>query len=79
MSLSLETPKSFSSFPFLPYDIQLSLMQHLYESIETRRVTVVESPTGTVIHSVFCPKTRNDAYYVGQNAKPIVCLAHMAS
>lgn len=48
MSLTLATPTSFPAFPFHPYDIQLSLMRHLYENIENRRVTVVESPTGTV-------------------------------
>lgn len=47
MSLTLSTPETFPAFPFLPYDIQLSLMRHLYENIEHRRVTVVESPTGT--------------------------------
>ncbi|KIP08638.1 hypothetical protein PHLGIDRAFT_103970 [Phlebiopsis gigantea 11061_1 CR5-6] len=47
MSLTLPTPEMFPAFPFLPYDIQLSLMRHLYENIENRRVTVVESPTGT--------------------------------
>lgn len=47
MSLSLPTPSTFPAFPFTPYDIQLGLMQHLYENIEHKRVTVVESPTGT--------------------------------
>lgn len=46
--LSLPTPDSFPAFPFLPYEIQLDLMRHLYENIESRRVTIVESPTGTV-------------------------------
>ncbi|GJE94647.1 DNA repair helicase [Phanerochaete sordida] len=47
MTLNLPTPSSFPAFPFTPYDIQLGLMRHLYENIENRRVTVVESPTGT--------------------------------
>ncbi|KAK7691295.1 hypothetical protein QCA50_004689 [Cerrena zonata] len=47
MSLRLETPHAFSAFPFLPYEIQLNLMQHLYTSIEDRMVSIVESPTGT--------------------------------
>lgn len=47
-ALRLTTPTSFSAFPFLPYEIQLDLMRHLYENIESRRVTIVESPTGTV-------------------------------
>lgn len=48
MSLKLDTPSNFPAFPFQPYDIQLQLMQHLYASIEDRKVTIVESPTGTV-------------------------------
>ncbi|OBZ69839.1 ATP-dependent RNA helicase CHL1 [Grifola frondosa] len=47
MSLKLSTPGSFIAFPFSPYDIQLDLMRHLYSSIEDRKVTIVESPTGT--------------------------------
>jgi hypothetical protein len=46
--LSLATPDQFPSFPYLPYEIQLALMRHLYENIEGRHVTIVESPTGTV-------------------------------
>ncbi len=46
--LSLPTPDTFSAFPFLPYEIQLELMRHLYENIEGQKVTIVESPTGTV-------------------------------
>ena len=52
MSLKLETPKYFPAFPFQPYEIQLQLMQHLYTSIEGQKVTIVESPTGTVILSL---------------------------
>lgn len=48
MSLKLPTPSSFPAFPYVPYEIQQSLMQHLYKSIEERNVTIVESPTGTV-------------------------------
>lgn len=49
MSLDLPTPKAFPAFPFNPpYEIQVELMRHLYTSIEQRKVTVVESPTGTV-------------------------------
>ena len=48
MSLKLETPIKFPAFPFLPYDIQLQLMRNLYASIEDKKVTIVESPTGTV-------------------------------
>jgi len=47
--LSLETPNDFPAFPYQPpYSIQTSLMKHLYEVIERRQVTIVESPTGTV-------------------------------
>ena len=53
MALELPTPDTYPAFPFLPYEIQLSLMRHLYENIERRRVTVVESPTGTVRVSSF--------------------------
>ena len=48
MTLKLSTPNEFTAFPFLPYEIQLRLMQHLYEAIENEKVTIVESPTGTV-------------------------------
>lgn len=48
-SLSLATPDTFPAFPYaLPYKIQLDLMQHLYNSIEHKKITIVESPTGTV-------------------------------
>ncbi|KAF8967073.1 helicase C-terminal domain-containing protein [Flammula alnicola] len=48
MELYLPTPVEFPAFPYdPPYDIQTSLMRHLYESIEQRKVTIVESPTGT--------------------------------
>lgn len=47
--LWLSTPDSFPIFPYEePYNIQLSLMQHLYRAIEDRSVAVIESPTGTV-------------------------------
>ncbi|GJJ13140.1 hypothetical protein Clacol_007390 [Clathrus columnatus] len=48
--VTLSTPDSFPSFPYdPPYPIQIKLMQHVYASIEdsTRKVAVVESPTGT--------------------------------
>ncbi|KAF7299172.1 Chl1 helicase [Mycena indigotica] len=48
MDLSLPTPSDFPAFPFAtPYPIQVQLMQHLYSSIENKKVTIVESPTGT--------------------------------
>lgn len=49
MDLQLPTPESFPEFPYSPpYEIQTDLMRHLYESIEQKKVTIVESPTGTV-------------------------------
>ncbi|KAF9534507.1 helicase C-terminal domain-containing protein [Crepidotus variabilis] len=48
MNLHLHTPTDFPLFPYdPPYEIQTQLMRHLYESIEARKVTIVESPTGT--------------------------------
>ncbi|KAF7291652.1 Chl1 helicase [Mycena chlorophos] len=48
MDLTLPTPDAFPAFPFAtPYPIQVQLMRHLYSSIESRKVTIVESPTGT--------------------------------
>lgn len=47
-TLILPTPEIFSAFPYTPpYNIQAQLMRHLYEAIENRKVTVIESPTGT--------------------------------
>ncbi|KJA17484.1 hypothetical protein HYPSUDRAFT_146538 [Hypholoma sublateritium FD-334 SS-4] len=48
MDLQLPIPESFPAFPYSPpYGIQTDLMRHLYESIEQKKVTIVESPTGT--------------------------------
>lgn len=52
MSLHLLTPDDFPAFPYVPpYPIQILFMRHIYQSIENRAVTLVESPTGTVIIS----------------------------
>ena len=49
VTLELPTPTAFPAFPFNPpYEIQVELMRHLYTSIEQKKVTVIESPTGTV-------------------------------
>jgi len=49
MDLHLPTPSEFTAFPYKPpYDIQTSLMRCLYESIEQKKVAIIESPTGTV-------------------------------
>ncbi|KAG9035892.1 ATP-dependent DNA helicase chl1 [Tulasnella sp. JGI-2019a] len=46
--LQLPTPESFAAFPYdPPYSIQLDLMHHLYTSIESRKLAIMESPTGT--------------------------------
>ncbi|KIY70584.1 DNA repair helicase [Cylindrobasidium torrendii FP15055 ss-10] len=48
MSLELHAPDAFPAFPYSPpYGTQIDLMRHLYESIEQKKVTIVESPTGT--------------------------------
>ncbi|KAL1748373.1 helicase C-terminal domain-containing protein [Schizophyllum fasciatum] len=47
-SLVLPTPTEFPTFPFAqPYQIQLDLMRHLYEVLESKKISIVESPTGT--------------------------------
>ncbi|KAL1665780.1 helicase C-terminal domain-containing protein [Schizophyllum commune] len=47
-SLVLPTPCEFPSFPYpQPYQIQLDLMRHLYEVLESKKISIVESPTGT--------------------------------
>jgi chromosome transmission fidelity protein 1 len=49
LDLELPVPHEFPAFPFNPpYEIQVELMKHLYSAIEDRKVTIVESPTGTV-------------------------------
>lgn len=49
MNLTLTPPEAFSAFPYdPPYGIQVDLMRHLYSSIENKKVSIVESPTGTV-------------------------------
>jgi hypothetical protein len=48
IQLTLPTPEKFQAFPYdPPYDIQVELMRHLYSSIESSKVAIVESPTGT--------------------------------
>lgn len=53
VNLQLPTPSEFPAFPYKPYDIQTHLMRHLYESIENKKLTIVESPTGTVSLGLF--------------------------
>jgi len=41
--LTLVTPTRFDTFPYeKPYDIQLQLMQHLYEAIESRSLAMYD-------------------------------------
>ena len=80
MDLQLPTPSCFPAFPYdAPYDIQLDLMRHLYTSIEQRKVTIVESPTGTVSTRVLVLVGGIDWQgSIGQNVKSLVCIAYMA-
>ncbi|KAF5382526.1 hypothetical protein D9615_002808 [Tricholomella constricta] len=48
LNLDLPTPTDFPAFPYNPpYEIQVELMRHIYTTIEQKKVTIVESPTGT--------------------------------
>lgn len=38
--------KTFPAFPYQPYDIQQSLMESMYATLETGGVGLFESPTG---------------------------------
>ncbi|KAF8636038.1 hypothetical protein AX15_000195 [Amanita polypyramis BW_CC] len=47
-ALDLPTPIHFPAFPYdPPYSIQVDLMRHIYTTIEQKKVTIIESPTGT--------------------------------
>jgi hypothetical protein len=78
MSLILTPPKVFSAFPYSPpYPIQEDLMHHLYECIEHKKVSIVESPTGTV--SAFSRFHFTPYVFAvlidlsGQDTEPLVC------
>jgi Rad3-related DNA helicase len=43
-------PRRPFPFPFKPYDIQQSLMSHIYTALRQKQVGIFESPTGTVRH-----------------------------
>ncbi|KAG8888047.1 ATP-dependent DNA helicase chl1 [Tulasnella sp. 332] len=48
LDLHLPTPTSFTAFPYdPPYSIQLDLMRYIYTSVESRKIAIAESPTGT--------------------------------
>jgi len=79
MNLELPTPAAFPAFPYSPpYNIQNDLMRHLYDSIERRKVTIVESPTGTVRSSPPMPHIFQLMYSVGENSESTVCVANVA-
>jgi hypothetical protein len=68
MPLELATPDSFPAFPYNPpYSIQVDLMRHLYAAIEHRKVTIIESPTGTVNIAIFGLFNAHIGSYIGQN------------
>ena len=48
MSAEHFTNPGYFPFPFPPYDIQEHFMKHLYGTIESGKVGIFESPTGTV-------------------------------
>lgn len=82
MDLHLPTPDKFPAFPYdPPYDIQADLMQHLYKSIEDKKVTIVESPTGTVSHDL-ASRARRVLTFVtvpGEDFDAALCFADLAS
>ena len=45
-------PEEFP-FPFKPYDIQQEFMRELYTTLEEGKIGLFESPTGTVLASLF--------------------------
>lgn len=73
MSLELPTPDSFPAFPFSPpYDIQVDIMRHLYASIEQKKVTIVESPTGTVSAPALA-RSFQLRFPLGKDTQPSMC------
>jgi hypothetical protein len=49
MSLEEITKNINFAFPFKPYDIQLDFARNLYFALSTKKFSILESPTGTVI------------------------------
>ena len=81
MNLTLTPPEVFSAFPYNPYPMQTDLMRHLYKSIEHKKVSIVESPTGTVSHfsvsdtSVALIDVHTSA---GQDSESPMCMSYLA-
>jgi Rad3-related DNA helicase len=50
--LSENIPSNFS-FPYKPYQIQIDFMRELYRTLESYKVGIFESPTGTVKKQLF--------------------------
>lgn len=49
MSFEQITKNVSFDFPFKPYEIQLNFAKNLYFALSTKKFTILESPTGTVI------------------------------
>lgn len=37
------------NFPFKPYNIQLNLMERIYETLQNKQIGIFSSPTGILI------------------------------
>ena len=46
-----ELEKNKFDFPYEPYDIQTKFMDEMYKTIESSKIGIFESPTGTVNNS----------------------------
>jgi len=44
-----EQNPNFSAFPLKPYSIQIDFMNALYQSLNHGGISMLESPTGTII------------------------------
>ena len=52
--LTLTTPARFDAFPYeKPYNIQIQLMQHLYEAIESRSLAMYDGDHGLMREQTF--------------------------
>ena len=69
---NFEKPGYFP-FPFPPYDIQEQFMKCLYKAIESGKVGLFESPTGTVWQLALISCWRNKRHHVHEL---LSCHAH---